>query len=165
MTANLPQTKTLTAFTLVELLVVVSISAIFLTLGFSAYRKTQERQTLHNAAKKTETILRSIQKKAVVGDRDCDGTFHHYDVKILANNNQITSQAICKNSNGIIKTFTIPGIIFTNGCDLIFKPLHGGFNLVNPQQTSFDIQLTLQENQNLTATIHLAQPGTIVTNL
>ena len=154
----------LPAFSLVELLVVVSISSIFLSFGFSAYRNTQERQLLHNAAKKVQTILRTVQKKAEVGDKDCQGVFRYYQVIITPNTNQITTQAICQNTQGPIQTYSINNITFTNGCTLHFQPLQEGLVITNPQTTSFNLTLQLDLNTQMTTTITIAQPGTIKTS-
>ncbi len=156
--------KNLPAFTLVELLVVISISTIFLTLGFSAYHQTQNRQTLHNAAKKTEAILRSIQKKAESGDKDCQGFFRYYHVHISPNSNTITSQAICKESQGNVKTYTLQEVKFVNGCTLHFRTLSQGLNIITPNQSSFDLTLQLETNPNLTTNLKIAKPGLITAN-
>ncbi len=161
---NLSLTKFSFAFTLVELLVVVSISTIFLTMGFSAYRKTQDRQAIHNAIKNVETILRSIQKKAVIGDKDCEGPFLYYKVVITANSNTITSQAICRDSQGETQTYHLNNATFIDGCTIHFYPLQGGLNLISPQQSSFNLHLQLNGNDSLTASLKIAEPGTIITN-
>jgi len=151
----------LPAFSLVELLVVVSISSILLGFGFSAYRHTQERQLLYNATKEIQTILRTIQKKAEVGDKDCQGVFKYYQVIITPNTNKITTQAICQNTQGPIQTHSINNITFTNGGTLHFQPLQEGLVITSPQTTNLNLTFQLDINTQITTAINIAQPGTI----
>ena len=150
------------AFTLIELLVVISISSLLLTLGFSAYRKTQEQQLVKSSAKRVETLLRSIQKKAIIGDKDCQGPFLYSEVIINSNNNIITEQNFCQFSHGSLQTHTITNITFNNGCTLHFQPLQQGLVITSPTTSSFNLTLSLDANPNITQTIKIAQPGLIL---
>jgi len=56
-------------FTLIEILVVISIIGLLVTLGISAYSEFNRRQTLDQAAKNIVNELRYIQSKASSGDK------------------------------------------------------------------------------------------------
>ncbi len=156
---HLPHQK---AFTLIELLVVVAISSLLFGFGFSAYRKAQERQSIKNSAKRIETLLRSIQKKALVGDKDCQGYLKYYQVTINAHNNTLTQQAICQLSNGSAQTYSVSNATFNNGCTIHFQPLQQGLVITSPDASSCDLILSLDSNPNITQTVKIAQPGLIL---
>ena len=45
------------AYTLIELLVSISIVSILISLGFSSYKKAQEKEIIESASKKIESIF------------------------------------------------------------------------------------------------------------
>lgn len=61
--------STLTAYTLVELLIVVSIIVMFTTIAMVNYFNFRERQMLANTAAELTVYFRSIAQKAHAGDR------------------------------------------------------------------------------------------------
>lgn len=60
------------AFTLVELLVVLSISGIIMGVGFAGFRQYSQRQVLFAAAREVRSDLRLLQAKAISGVKEPD---------------------------------------------------------------------------------------------
>lgn len=60
------------AFTLVELLVVLSISGIIMGVGFAGFRQYSQRQVLIAAAREVRSDLRLLQGKAISGVKEPD---------------------------------------------------------------------------------------------
>lgn len=61
-------------FTLIEILVVVSVSMIMVGIGLAQYSQFREEQGLLRAANKFATELREVQQRADVGKREtCKG--------------------------------------------------------------------------------------------
>lgn len=61
-------------FTLIEMLVGISLFGIFFGLGLTQYNRFNRRQTLLEAARELKSHLRFAQQKAVAGEMDCDST-------------------------------------------------------------------------------------------
>ncbi len=73
-------------FTLIELMVSVSIMAILTGVGIAGYNNFNRRQQLRRAADTLATELRSVQKRADSGQRPngCSGILSEYKVSIGA---------------------------------------------------------------------------------
>lgn len=69
-------------FSLVELMVTVTIMLALTGGGIAGYLNLRSRQNLVNAGKEVEQLLRSAQKKARVGDKPsgCTGALTGYRV-------------------------------------------------------------------------------------
>lgn len=59
-------------FTLVELLVSISIAAILFTIGYASFTKFNRRQILDQAAAELKSNLRMAQQKASSGEKSAD---------------------------------------------------------------------------------------------
>lgn len=73
-------------FTLIEILVVVSVSMIMVGMGLAQYNQFREKQGLLRAANKFATELREVQQRADIGKRmNCIGsigwTLAYYSVQ------------------------------------------------------------------------------------
>lgn len=115
-------------YTLVELMIVISIVAILLTFGISAYGKARDRQLGQAASEQVLTLLQESQKKANIGDKDCTGKYLGQQV-ITGNPNIITSQSICEGNVGVLTTTTIPNISSLVVTTITFNPLASGTTL------------------------------------
>ncbi|MDO8551149.1 MAG: prepilin-type N-terminal cleavage/methylation domain-containing protein [bacterium] len=58
-------------FTLIEVLVVVSVISILSFIGLGTYNDFNRRQTLDQAVKNFKNDLRLAQSKSLAGDKDC----------------------------------------------------------------------------------------------
>lgn len=139
------------SFTLIELLITVTIIFIFSGLSIASYNNFTQNQQLKNEAKKFIDVLELARKKSIAGDlsnRNCDN-FNGYQIKTFANNNQNPDYqlSICCNSSCtqivIIKSYTIPdNINFQSENTFRFWPLSAKLNPPN------DLTLTLK-NQSV----------------
>src|SRR5689334_5753911 len=95
--------KTAQGYSLVELMIVISIVILLTTLSLSGYTKAQERQTIQTAKETIMAKLQAAQKAAYIGDiqnsSKCVGSLS--DVRIMFQNagNQITTRAECTGGN------------------------------------------------------------------
>lgn len=149
-----------TGYTLVELLIGITISAILTTIGISAYRKAQDRQAVRVDGEKIEQTLREAQKKTSIGEKDCVGEFVSRRVIITLGESQITSQAFCKSDQGAIQTTTLQNTTFTSSSTIEFRSLNAAINITNPAGPTTDI--TFQSTtSSLQHGITITEPGTI----
>lgn len=81
-------------FTLVELMVVVVISALLVSGGLAAYNRYNERQLVVGAGKKLYNDIRFIQGKAAAGEKPADcqeggayegSTLDRYELLVVSN--------------------------------------------------------------------------------
>ncbi|PIW08181.1 hypothetical protein COW38_01235 [Candidatus Collierbacteria bacterium CG17_big_fil_post_rev_8_21_14_2_50_45_7] len=123
--------KTKSAYTLIELIVVISIISILVSFGISAYTKARDRQIGQAAGEQILTILQENQKIANVGkiDSSCTGKFTGQKV-IFSGTNTYKTQSLCSTNSGIETTSTIPGISSITATSIIFNPLSLGTYLV-----------------------------------
>lgn len=57
------------AYTLIEILIAISITAVLFGFGFAGYREYSQRQVLFAAARAVKSDLRSLQEKALSGEK------------------------------------------------------------------------------------------------
>jgi len=62
------------AYTLIELLIGISIISIIFSIGFASYRDFSRRQALTGVTKKIVSDLRTLQQKALAGEKPTDCT-------------------------------------------------------------------------------------------
>lgn len=121
-------------FTLIEMLVVVSIVMLMVGGGIAGYLRFNERQTLRNEAKTLQVLLRSAQKKARVGDKPaaCDKLLS-YAVVMTSGSRDVTMTVWCENgSYSTDNNYTLPlGVTPTDNHDIRFRVLHGGVEYVS----------------------------------
>jgi Tfp pilus assembly protein FimT len=66
--------RSTSAYTLIELLVAVTIGVIVFTVGIAGYREFSRRQNLTGVAKNLTSDLRTIQQLALTGQKPADVT-------------------------------------------------------------------------------------------
>lgn len=83
-------------FTLIEMLVTITIMLLLVGGGLASYLQFDQRQGVITAADQVEVLLRSAQKKARVGDKPsgCD-TLQGYSVDLTSGNGDINLVANC----------------------------------------------------------------------
>ncbi len=116
-------------YTILELMITLSIVAVLVGFGISAYASARDRQVGQSAAETILDLLKNDQQDAIVGKKDCNDTFLGIEVKTTANTSTMTSQSLCQGNVGTKTTTTITGITFTNSLDITFLPLSGGIDL------------------------------------
>ena len=118
----------LSGFTLIEMLVVITILMLMLGWGLASYISFNEKQQLTGAAKQLQVYLRGLQKKARVGDRPggCDRLFS-YTLTIGANSNLVIMEANCENGDYTTDQYSMSGGVKAQAnVEVVFKVLQGG---------------------------------------
>lgn len=153
-------------FTLIEILVVLSISALVFIGGYAGYRDFTRRQILGNAQEEMKSDLVLARQRALSGETPsgCNGNFEGYRLSLTFLDPQgLSSYSVCAkcsvSSPSCIKTVYLPmGITIPSGgpSQFIFKPLGQGTNL------SSDLILTLtQSSTGSQKMIKVTTAGTI----
>ncbi|MFZ2199914.1 MAG: prepilin-type N-terminal cleavage/methylation domain-containing protein [Microgenomates group bacterium] len=112
-------------FSLVELMIAVTIIGIMLSLGISAYARGRDRQSGRSAGEQIISFLSQNQKKADIGDEDCTGKYLGQSLTISLTTS-ITAESVCTGGSGSVENITISGITSMTGGTILFKPLSGG---------------------------------------
>lgn len=125
-------------FTLVEILVGLSIMALLFVGGYTAYREFQRRQVVASVATELKTNLSLVRQRALSGEKglDCVGkTFVGYQFGITDSTHyyyrpSCPDQAIYSNST---TTITLPQGVAISGTNLpvVFKTIGQGTDLAN----------------------------------
>ena len=128
-------------FSLIELMVAVTIISIMVSIGVSAYGRGKERQSGKAAGDIIMTFLSDNQKKANIGKRDCIGKYMGQKVTFSAPN-ILQAQSLCStsNQNPLPSPTVIPDITGLSNTSVTFKPLSAGIDL--GASTSLDITYT-----------------------
>lgn len=117
-------------YTLIELMVVITITALLVSLGISAYNIAHNKQLGKNATEQIISLLTAAQKDAQIGKKDCVGKFLGEQITLTLNTNSFRSQNLCENGEvGTPQTTLIPGITWGATYTFIFNPLSLGIDL------------------------------------
>lgn len=129
MRSAIHETSSQSGFTLIELLVTVAIMILIFGGGIAAYLNLDRRQSLINVCKEIESLSRSAQKKARVGDRPSGCTkLQAYRVSRTATGPDVISlQAICDSGVVTLSNYNVPTVFtVTTITSMDFRVLHGG---------------------------------------
>lgn len=125
-------------YTLIELLITISITTIMITLGVSAYRRAADIQAIKADTEKILTTLASAQKASTSGETDCttsSGPYLGERLTTTSGSNTITLVSTCQNGDGIPRTTELSRFIFESNNTLLFRPLNQGIDTgANPTQ-------------------------------
>lgn len=143
-------------YTLVELMIVVSIVGILVSMGASAYGRAREKQISEAAGEQIITILQENQTSSGIGKKDCDGKFKGQEI-VLTSSNKIMATSICESSRGTTSEHAISGITWSSNESFVFSPLSLGIDFGGA--TNMTIAYT--GPNNLTYHIELTSSGTI----
>lgn len=127
-------------FTLVEIMVVISLIGILAGTGIAGYRNSARRQAVDAAAEKLISAFRKAQTNAAAGVKDTCGsttTLEGWQVKVNASNYVI--QVKCgsvidyrtENFEGASVT------VFPNPNPILFKVLNQGTDIIGSTTISF----------------------------
>ena len=114
-------------FTLVELLITITIVTVVVASGVSAYGRARDRQILQASVEKLISTLQGTQKQALIGDKDssCVDNLLGYQTTFSANT--LTTQVRCSGGNSSAVNTAFTSITFTSPFPTItFRPLGQG---------------------------------------
>ena len=126
-------------YTLIEILVVITIMTTLFSFGYANFRDFSRRQTLQGAVKQVQGSLRKAQQSALSGvkpdDPKCNNpqTLNGYGFKIESSLSQYSVFADCSGGNAQIGSLVdLPsGITASTPLNpIIFKVLGSGTNIV-----------------------------------
>ena len=151
-------------YTLIELLVAMSIMAILFTLGYASFRDYSRRQVLTSYVQKVKGDLSLAREKAISGQKpdgvECDSPeiLSGYNFRVISNESYVI-EAVCSNGTKQIKT----PVLVEEGLSLnipanpiFFKVLSKGTNL------SSDSEIIIsQESTGYTSSLFITQSGEI----
>lgn len=121
MWSKIPNMK---GYTLVEILIVISIIAVLLSFTLAGFSNARERQAIQAAKEQILSVLQSAQKSAFTGHKDCDGTLT--GIQVTFSLDTINTQALCTAGSGALTSTTIRDISFSSAPSLTFQPLQDG---------------------------------------
>lgn len=131
--ARLTQSLTLnqvrqTGFTLLELLISITIMLLMVGIGIASFITFNERQQLTGGAKELQEFFRSAQTRARTGDIPVGcGTFSGYNVQMAIDSSSAQMYAICSTGNVLRSEKSLTGSVTPqNAINMTFINLHGG---------------------------------------
>lgn len=146
-------------FTMIELMVSVSIMILLVGGGIASFITFNDKQQLQGSTKMIQTYLRTAQTKARVGDRPEGCTkLEGYEVQVPTGTATLQLVAICEDTQIQVQSTTlenIENISAAGGEDVavLFKVLHGG--------TENEGTITLTSTGGATETFHVSAGGEI----
>ncbi len=147
--------KQLLGYTLIELMIVISIVSILISFGVSSYTKAQNRQIGQSAGEQIMSILQENQTIALVGKKSCTGKFIGQQI-IFSTPNIITPSSLCEGETITLPSLTVPGITSLTNTTIVFNPLSRGINL-----GASTLNIDFVSTSGLTYRILLTSSGTI----
>ena len=154
--------KKLRGFTLIEVLVSISVAAVLSGIGLAAYAQFNRRQILSSAVRMVISDLRLAQSKADGGEKpeECSGGLLGYKF-VMEGDTGYSLQADCSPAVVLIKTVSFqPAIKKIAGFNYVkFKSLRQGVE-INPSVNNF---ITIQAfgSEDLQKTIRIGLGGEI----
>lgn len=170
-------------FTLIEILIAIATLLTIVGFGIAAFINFNEKQTLIQAAKEMQVMLRSAQRKASVGEvpTDCDdaGTvavekLQAYRVSVIGGTPAavVSMYAMCGTSQQSMSAITPardtyqlpPGISAASGYELDFFSLHGGVDVNGSSGVAAEtVTITLSNDGGLSYAFEVTKGGEITT--
>ncbi len=142
-------------YTLIELLVGLTIISIVFSIGFAGYRDFSRRQTVVGVTKSIISDLRNAQQLALIGQKpDTCTRLSGYTFTAVSSTNY-TISANCINGNIEVKNIVLPTNITISLGSIMFKVLGQGTNL------SAAYTFTITHISGITGIINIKKGGTI----
>ncbi|MBI2590672.1 MAG: prepilin-type N-terminal cleavage/methylation domain-containing protein [Candidatus Blackburnbacteria bacterium] len=118
-----------TGFTLIEILVGLTIMAVLFGVGYASYREFARRQTLNTAFDRIKNGLSLAQQLALVGDKP-SGCQRLNGYKVDFTSGSFTVSADCTNEDYEIRRVSLPGgITFSGASSILYKVLAQGTDI------------------------------------
>ena len=153
---QLQSDQSLKGYTLVELLVSVTIIGLVFGVGYVAFRSFSQRQILDGAARDLRGQLRLAQEQALAGKKtvDCTGTLTGYQLNITSGVSY-DLEVYCTNGSFPVKSVDLPtGLSLQTDSPvnpILFKVLGEGTNLpvssINITITGFGLTQSVVVNK------------------
>lgn len=142
-------------FTLVEMLVSITIMLLMVGGGIAGYIQFNDRQIAVAAGSKLQSYLRLAQTKARSGDVPSGCTqLTKYSVRLTNGSNQIQLYAVCSNGDVLVQQDTFdPSVSPTTNHTINFRVLHGGIEGAGT--------VTLQKGSTFQYTLDISAGGEI----
>jgi len=143
-------------FTIIELLITISIMGLLLTVGLVYYQDFNRRQIVVQGANDLKNNLRLAQSKALSGEKgDCEGTFGGYQVDFSSDEYVIS--VLCDGIPVEYRRYPLKVLAWAGGPPyLIFKPLAQGVE--NPEIGPAEITLS---STNYSSEVTVSEGGEI----
>ena len=137
-------------YTLVEVLVSLSIMGVILGVGFMSYRDLSRRQNISGSVRQVLGDLRFLQNDSLAGRKPtgCTGTLNSYNFRVIAGN-PITTYVLEAECSGpplttvIVKQASLPVGTYFNALPVVnpirFKTVGDGTNIVSGQSVILTI--------------------------
>lgn len=146
-------------YTLIELLITITITTILVTIGVTAYGRAAEIQAIKSDTEKILEIITSAQKAATSGKTDCteaSGPYLGERLTTSVGSKTITLTSTCQNGNGTTRTIDLNSFTFSTANSLVFRPLSQGIDTGATSTQYIDFT-----NTNSTYRIQIERSGTI----
>lgn len=131
--------KNINGYTLIEILIALTVITILFTVGFVSYRDFSRRQALQGAVKVVQGDLRKTQQNAMSGIKPAGASCNNpnsligYNFTVLAGGSGYTIEASCSGGSIVMDTVSIPTGITINPLPspnpILFKVLGQGTNI------------------------------------
>lgn len=136
-------------FSLLELLIVITISLVLIGGGIAAFLNFSDRRTVIASVGELKTYFQRAQSKAAGGDLDdCEQlSGYRVETSVSGTTTSVSLQAECSLGTASAAQITtlIEGVIVTPNIDAFFQVLNAGVQLPNGA-ASVDITVTNGEN-------------------
>lgn len=121
-------------YTLVELLVGISIVAVVFAVGFVSYREFSRRQSLTGVTKQLVGDLRLAQQLALTGQKPTTGSCTTLVGYVISRTSSTSYDLIadCSNADYVIKTIDMPIDTTISAGNVTFKVLGQGTDRTSP---------------------------------
>lgn len=118
----------LSGFTMIELLISITIMMLLLGVGVASFISFNERQQLSSAAKELQEFFRSAQTRARTGDvpQGC-GSLSGYNIQMAVDSPSVQMYAVCSTGNILRSEKSLSGGARPlNAINMTFLNLKGG---------------------------------------
>ena len=156
----------LLGYTLIEILVALTIMVLLFLTGFASYRAFSRRQELISAVRQVQGDIRQAQENAIASKKPAGcGTLDGYRFVVIPTGSY-EIRWVCGAITGVDKSVTLPAGITISGLSpnltpsnsILFKTLGQGTNIPAGGTTSFTLT---QANYAKSATIIVTAGGEI----
>jgi len=139
-------------YTLIELLVSISIITILVVTGVTSYVRTTRKQVIFETVEKVLLHIKDIQTLAQTGERDCLGVFEGYDLTFTQGSSTVTHTATCSLTDSDPIEEEMKDISFNDNVTLHFYPLSQGIGLGGASSYNLDFTAADSETYRIQVT-------------
>ncbi|MEK7526575.1 MAG: prepilin-type N-terminal cleavage/methylation domain-containing protein [Patescibacteria group bacterium] len=152
-------------YTLLEILITISILAATFAAGYTGFREFSRRQAVNSVVNSVKSDLNLTQKQALDGKKPptCDGGLINYAFQVTSSNTY-TISAKCTNSV-LIKSVTLPSGITINPTPspnpIEFKTIGQGTNITASPASNYATFTILNSQINYSSQITIGSNGEV----